>query len=381
METLFTAIEKIPVRLDGFATSEALAEDVGMLSRAISMLTARLAGRIAAQRALGPDPDGLSLTRWTAVHADVTGGEARSLVSLASAMTAHPDTAESIEAARISHTRARMLSRAAQAHPKMYERDEELLLHIAESQDVTDLNRAVRYWRSCADDEAAEGTAGQQRMAAYLHASVTMGGMVRLDGYLDPATGEALLTALDAATPPPVQGDNRAPANARAEALGTICEEWLRVSGKTDGGLRAAVTLLVDLDTLQGRPGKHRDLEYTGPVSGDVARRILCDCDVSRVITRGPSEVLDVGRATRVISPAQRKALVVRDRHCRFRGCDRPPKWCDAHHIIPWESGGETNLDDLVLVCRRHHSMIHEGRAVVVGHDVIPVAVAERSPP
>ena len=90
--------------------------------------------------------------------------------------------------------------------------------------------------------------------------------MVRLDGLLDPTTGEAVLTALDAATPPPVDGDARSGSNRRAEALGAICEQWLR-NGTIDGGLRAAVTLTVDLDTLEGRYGKRCDLDHTGPVT------------------------------------------------------------------------------------------------------------------
>ena len=84
------------------------------------------------------------------------------------------------------------------------------------------------------------------------------------------------------------------------------------------------MTLTVDLDTLEGRHGKRCDLDHTGPVTPETARRILCDADITRVITDGDSEILDLGRATRTPSPALRKALHLRDGHCRFRGCDRP---------------------------------------------------------
>jgi hypothetical protein len=74
------------------------------------------------------------------------------------------------------------------------------------------------------------------------------------------------------------------------------------------------------------------------------------------------SEPLDVGRASRVVTPAQRRALAVRDRGCRFPGCDHPPIWCDAHHWRRhWLDGGATDLDELVLLCRRHHRAVHEG--------------------
>ena len=78
-----------------------------------------------------------------------------------------------------------------------------------------------------------------------------------------------------------------------------------------------------------------------------------------RVVTNGRSEILDLGRKTRVVTTAQRRALVLRDGGCAFPGCDRPPEWCDAHHIIHWLDRGPTDLDNLVLLCRRHHRLIH----------------------
>jgi hypothetical protein len=78
----------------------------------------------------------------------------------------------------------------------------------------------------------------------------------------------------------------------------------------------------------------------------------------------GRSEPLDVGRKTPVVSPALRRALIVRDRGCRFPGCDRPHAWCDAHHVRHWADGGPTALTNLVLLCRRHHRRIHDGFGV-----------------
>jgi HNH endonuclease len=62
-----------------------------------------------------------------------------------------------------------------------------------------------------------------------------------------------------------------------------------------------------------------------------------------------------------VVSPSQRKALEVRDRHCRYPGCTRPANWCEAHHVVHWIHDGPTNLDNLVLLCSRHHWQVHEG--------------------
>jgi len=73
-----------------------------------------------------------------------------------------------------------------------------------------------------------------------------------------------------------------------------------------------------------------------------------------------PTELLDLGRATRVITPALRRALALRDGGCAAVGCDRPPPWTDAHHLVHWLHGGPTSLDNLVLLCRTHHLAVHE---------------------
>jgi hypothetical protein len=97
----------------------------------------------------------------------------------------------------------------------------------------------------------------------------------------------------------------------------------------------------------------------------------MCDADVSRVVMQGESEILDLGRATRVPTPAIRHALVIRDGGCRFPGCDRPPQWCDAHHIVHWLHGGPTALANLILLCRYHHTRVYQGLATIHDGEVL----------
>jgi len=85
-------------------------------------------------------------------------------------------------------------------------------------------------------------------------------------------------------------------------------------------------------------------------------------------------EPLDVGRASRTVTAPQRRAVVVRDRHCRFPGCDRPPGWGDVHHIVHWLDQGRTDLDNLILLCRRHHTLVHEGGSGLSGTARRPVS-------
>jgi hypothetical protein len=79
------------------------------------------------------------------------------------------------------------------------------------------------------------------------------------------------------------------------------------------------------------------------------------------ILGGAPSQPLDVGRTSRVVSPAQRTALAVRDGGCVFPDCDRPLAWCEAHHVWHWLHGGPTDLDNLALLCRAHHRAVHEG--------------------
>jgi hypothetical protein len=103
-----------------------------------------------------------------------------------------------------------------------------------------------------------------------------------------------------------------------------------------------------------------------GPVvAGETVRRLSCDSAIVRLLETGNGEPLDVGRKTRVISPALRRAVKRRDRHCRFPGCTHARHW-EGHHCRHWADGGPTNLDNVVGVCRFHHRLLHEGGYFVV---------------
>src|SRR4029077_4835375 len=97
--------------------------------------------------------------------------------------------------------------------------------------------------------------------------------------------------------------------------------------------------------------------------------RLACDCNITRILLDSESRVIDVGRSKRVIQPAQRRALRVRDKTCRWPGCDRPASYTSGHHLVHWIKGGPTDLPNLVLLCHRHHWMVHEGKWQLVKTD------------
>ena len=221
--------------------------------------------------------------------------------------------------------------------------------------------------------------------------SLIPSGVVRLDGRLDTQTGECVMTALAAVLDADARtgtADDRVPSQRRADALGEICRQWLDLGGRPRiGGERPHITVTVDLDTLKGRLGT-AELDHLGPVGGSVARQLACDATISRVVLGSRSEPLDVGRRTSVISTAMRRAVVIRDRRCRFPGCDRPHPWCDAHHVVHWADGGVTAVSNLILLCRRHHRLVHDsfGVRLIDGRPVFTrrdgsVLTEDRGPP
>ena len=140
----------------------------------------------------------------------------------------------------------------------------------------------------------------------------------------------------------------------------------------TAAGERAHIAVTVPLEVLQTRRGIAR-VDDTGYLSAAKARLLACDAKILPVILGSHSEPLDVGRLSYTVPQAMRRALTVRDQGCAFPGCARPARQCDAHHVTHWADGGDTALSNLVLLCSRHHRLIHRSHwsvQIVHGHPV-----------
>jgi hypothetical protein len=353
-----------------------LEEDFAELQRASELIDAERLRRLAEIERRGTyRRDGhLSAASWLASTFKVAWGTARTEVRMARALEDMPVTRRALEDGELSMSAARVLVDARDADHEAFRSSEATLVEAARIHSMQDVRRVAAYWRQAAEREAAMGGEEKLRERRRLHASVTFMGMVRVDGDLDPETGETLLTALravlDAESRTKGTDDGRTPAQRRADALGEVCRQWLDLGERpTVAGERPHVTVTVGTEALGGGEpaggavgggaGGISELDHTGPVDPTLARRISCDGSIRRVVLAGRSEPLDVGRRTPVVSPALRRAVIVRDRGCRFPGCDRPHSWCDAHHVVHWADGGPTALANLVLLCRRHHRMVH----------------------
>jgi hypothetical protein len=127
------------------------------------------------------------------------------------------------------------------------------------------------------------------------------------------------------------------------------------------GGMRPHLVITASVETLAGVPGAPAaELQGVGPIANETAQRLACDGAVSWLLGKAEMEQ-ETSHEHRKIPPSIRRALVARDKDCVFNGCHRPPNWCDGHHITWWTRGGETKLENLALICGRHHWMVHEG--------------------
>jgi hypothetical protein len=188
-------------------------------------------------------------------------------------------------------------------------------------------------------------------------------GGYELAGWLDREAAEILRCALSPlAAPRPTtdtEVDLRTAAQRDADALVELAQRALSEGElPTEGGERPQIVVTVSLPVLQGRIGS-ASLALGGPINADVARRIACDAGVIPVVLGSRGEPLDVGRASRTVPTAIRRAVILRDRGCAFPGCSVPARWCDIHHIIHWVDHGPTSLDNCVALCGRHHRLLH----------------------
>ena len=196
-------------------------------------------------------------------------------------------------------------------------------------------------------------------------------GGVRIRGLLPVVGAQTLIAQIEAIA----QGERRRALDAldplaeevtltmrRADALMALAEgAALHRDAPVHGGDRPRIVVTLPLEGLGDLAAGAQIVGTGDAISAGQLRRLCCDADLVPVVLGARSEVLDVGREYRLVTGPIRTALTVRDRGCVFPGCDRPPAACHAHHIVPWQAGGSTCLDNLVLVCAHHHGVVEPG--------------------
>lgn len=350
-------------------------------SRALEALRAAAIGRFDA--AGGAAADGSrSTAAWLRRHCMFTPGEAYERVRTARALRDLPLAAHALATGRIPYASAAAIcSLAADAPAEVMRGSEAEMLVAAQQLNPADLRRFVARLRYTHAQDAVRRDEASRYELRQFHLASSFDRLGAVQGWLLPEVAAGLRILLENRLSPPAAGDARTRQQRMHDAFAAWIEESLSMGDvHRDGGERPHVTVVVDLQTLRDAPGAPAALlERYGPVSGEAARRLCCDAQVARVVTDGKSEILDTGRLTRTVTPAQRRALIVRDGDtCVVPGCSTPTRWCQVHHLKPWSEGGRTDLDNLGYVCLPDHHDVHEGGYALRRH---PDGRWEKRPP
>jgi len=345
-----------------------LTADLIELRRGVNLLELRFSEMAAAFAATDQyDTEGsVSPIQWIRHQCNMGGGAAADRVAVGEQLNNMPESSEAVAGGEIGFAHLALIARTAAALAETGSNkqfDEMHLLTKAKEFSVGRFRIFCEHQRHANDPEgyAAEQAQGVEERSFSM--SSGDGGRVWVRGVLDAEGGAVLRTALEPLAKPTGKGDDRRLARRFADAL-------VELAGHTlDNGLvprratqRPHLQVTTTLETLLQREGAPAaDLEFSLPISAASVERLSCDCNVTRILLGAESQVIDVGRSKRVISPAQRRALNVRDKGCRWPGCDRPASYTSGHHIVHWIKGGPTDLDNLTLLCRRHHWLVHEG--------------------
>jgi hypothetical protein len=308
-----------------------------------------------------------SCAHWLNWQCGINLGAAREKVRVAHALEKLPLIGDAMARGELSYSKVRALTRVA------CDGTEAAFLSIALHGTAHHVETIVRQYRRATEAAEMSREARQQAGRAITYHWDDDGSLL-LKARLPAETGTLLLRALEAAEAdaplPDVSAETFAceqPSRTarRADALAVLAESFLKHGAEAlNGGERHQIVLHVDHALLRQQDAGRCELDEGPAIPVETARRLGCDASVVTVVEGDDGEPLDVGRRTRSIPSALRRALNSRDRGCRFPGCTHT-RYVDGHHIHHWADGGETKLANLVSLCRFHHRQVHEGGLVV----------------
>ena len=349
---------------EGALTTAELASQITALGGQLNAATYRWLVLIAEfdRREGWNDGGSKSCAHWLNWRCGLDLGAAREKLRVAHALGRLPRIAAAMSTGELSYSKVRAMTRVAEAATEDY------LLEVARHGTAHHVERLVRGYRRALDAQELAREARQQSERKFTWYHDDDGALV-VSARLPAEAGALLLKALEAALddmgPPDVSAETSSVSQRRADALAAVAEGYLAGGPATlAGGDRQQIVVHVDAEVLVSREAGRCELEEGPALAAETARRLSCDASLIRIAEGARGQPLDVGRRTRSIPPALRRALESRDRGCRFPGCTQT-RHVDGHHIHHWADGGETKLANLVLLCRFHHRMVHEGRVAI----------------
>jgi hypothetical protein len=352
------------------AGPEVLAEIVALeQERArLDARSARLLARLDADQLY--QLDGAATARsWLKAHTAMAAGTAASRLKLARQLRDLPVIADQLRAGHLAADQVRILLCGHRPSTSAaFVADQDTLVAAAAAVHIDDLPRVVRVWLAHTDPDGTDPHDGRQDQEVHLHQ--VLDGPFALTGTLDARGGQELAGALQRAMAdlrPGQHADGRpmTPAQRRAEALVELARHYLGRNAPSTGmggparGSQPRITVLTNpTDLSLGLGARCRDGTW---LNGEQVRQLLCDATVQAALTDATGNLLRTYASARFPTATLRNSVMARDRRCRFHGCDRPASVCDVHHVVHDEHGGRTEPGNLVLLCGRHHALLHRG--------------------
>ena len=363
LDGLVAAVREFAAAPAGELTDSEVVDELATLRRLADIAEAAYLSRLAVfdSRRLS-ETDGLATRPWIRHQLHVAPGETTRSLKIAKGLADLPTVAAALVDGeiRVPHAAA-IVDGASLLGTDVIAAAQDALVEAARLDDPTRLRAALRGYGAAVDNTRAVRAAERRDEGRWLHIATTFDGAVSIQGVFGAEDGAAVKAAVESLSAP-VRDDSRTAGQRRADALAEICRRQL-ASGTlpSRSGEPAQITVVTDLATIERRTGGFGQLPDGEVLHGEAVRRLACDAKITRLIVGPESMPLDVGRAQRTATRAQRQALRVRDDGCRFPGCDRPADWCDVHHVTFWSHGGRTDVDEMISLCRKHHTAVHEG--------------------
>jgi hypothetical protein len=387
-----------------------LLQDVIRLGGRLQGFEQQLAARIEASQAVWNERR-TSTRTWLAESMNLTPREAARIIRAGQGLTRYPTIGSAAQTGTVLPVQAEAITAVLAQLPKEFDNNtiseaQTMMVGFAETHNSAELRRLTTHLidvlsPDTADRLEAKRLEQQERRAQTRRCLDFTGdgdGSVLIRGSLPIADAEALIQIVEAYAAAQKRGLERldpqaeyvTPAMRRADGLIAMVQAHSRRQvAPRNGGDRPRIVITLSHDKLTKHctdAGLGAHLVRDGqPVAASVVRRLLCDADLLPVVLGSHSEPLDVGRTVRLVTPAIRAALELRDGGCIFPGCDAPPGGCEAHHVVPWWAGGVTALRNLVLVCPHHHGILEPSRGpnadrwkILFRSDGIPTVVPPR---
>ena len=325
-----------------------------------------------------------STAGWVAEHAPtLAAGSGAGQVARLVRECARPDMTI-VQAAAVSgqvsvSTALTVVSEFARLKPRLREEAAPTVLQGLLDMGIADGPKGVRSLRPAllaahgADGEFQADADTAERLVSLSRPSTDELGALTYQLILDPvgaAALEAAIGPLSAPVPgPDSERDPRSPQLRRGQALIEVCRRATSAGDRPPSGVKTTLMLTMSYDDLAARTGAATVIgsaQGGSLIAPETVRRLACDATIIPTVLGGRGEILDQGRSTRLATPGQLAALWLRDAGCSFPGCTTPAQWCDAHHLVHWADGGTSDLNNLALLCGRHHSVVH--RDHLIGH-------------